>query len=365
MVRNQLWHMRKHVIRIFKLHIMPINRNALLRYKTIDRMLRGGRQATLDELIDACSDALYDYNGYGDVGKRTIQNDIQEMRYSQALGYYAPIEVVGRKYYTYSDRNYSIVNMPISKDDLLQLSEAVGLLKQMCSFQGFDGVADVVNRLEDHVASIRYKVEPVIQLENNERLKGLEYITPLHDAILLKEVIKVTYKSFISEESQTFCFSPYLLKEFRNRWFVFGKRHDSPDKLILNLALDRIEHIADAPQKEKYKTEKAFQPQTYFKNMIGVTRDFDSPVEHVVFEAIPAQASYIITKPLHESQKEVERREDGSIVFSIDVIVNYELERDLLGLGERITVLSPTSLVKRLQERLTNSIESYKKQSQP
>lgn len=327
-------------------------------------MLRGGRQATLDELIDACSDALYDYNGYGDVGKRTIQNDIQEMRYSQALGYYAPIEVVGRKYYTYSDRSYSIMQMPISKDDLIQLSEAVGLLKQMSSFQGFDGVSDVVNRLEDYVASIRYKVEPVIQLENNERLKGLEYITPLHDAILLKEVINITYKSFISEESQTFCFSPYLLKEFRNRWFVFGKRHDSLNKLVLNLALDRIECIADAPQKEKYKMEKAFQPQTYFKNMIGVTRDFGSPVEHVVFEAIPAQAPYIITKPLHESQKEVERREDGCIVFSIDVIVNYELERDLLGFGERITVLSPVSLVKRLYERLTNSIENYKNQSQ-
>ncbi len=365
MERNRLWDMRKHVILIFKQLIMPINRNALLRYKTIDRMLRGGRQATLDELIDACSDALYDYNGYGDVGKRTIQNDIQEMRNSQALGYYAPIKVVDRKYYTYKDRSYSIMQMPISKDDLIQLSEAVGLLKQMSSFQGFDGVADVVNRLEDHVASIRYKVEPVIQLENNERLKGLEYITPLHDAILLKEVIKITYKSFISEESQTFCFSPYLLKEFRNRWFVFGKRHDSPDKLILNLALDRIEYITDAPQKEKYKTEKAFQPQTYFKNMIGVTRDFDSPVEHVVFEAIPAQAPYIITKPLHESQKEVERREDGSIVFSIDVIVNYELERDLLGFGERIIVLSPVSLVKRLQERLTSSIENYKKRSQP
>lgn len=342
---------------------MPINRNALLRYKTIDRMLRGGRQATLEELMDACSDALYDYNGYGDVGKRTIQNDIQEMRYSQALGYYAPIEVVGRKYYTYSDRSYSIMNMPISKDDLLQLSEAVGLLKQMSSFQGFDGVGDVVNRLEDHVASMRYKVEPVILLESNERLKGLEYITPLHDAIMAKEVIKITYKTFQSDESQTFCFSPYILREFRNRWFVFGKRHDSPDRLILNLALDRIENITNAAKKEKYRTEKSFQPDMYFKNMIGVTRDFDSPVEHVVFEAMPAQAPYIVTKPLHGSQKEVERRADGSVVFSIDVIINYELERDLLGFAERITVLSPPILVEKLQKRLAKSIENYKKSS--
>ena len=340
---------------------MPINRNALLRYKTIDRMLRGGRQATLDELIDACSDALYDYNGYGDVGKRTIQNDIQEMRYSQALGYYAPIEVVGRKYYTYSDRNYSIMNMPISKDDLLQLSEAVGLLKQMSSFQGFDGVDDVVNRLEDHVASMRYKVEPVILLENNERLKGLEYITPLHDAIMVKEVIKITYKPFLSEEPQTFCFSPYVLKEFRNRWFVFGKRHDAPDGLIQNLALDRIEDIADAPKKEKYKTERAFQPQSFFENMIGVSRCMDSPIEHVVFEATAKEAPYIQTKPLHDSQKEVERRADGSVVFSIDVIINYELERDLLGYGEGITVLAPSHLVEKIQHRISLSIENYKK----
>ncbi|MCR5152592.1 MAG: WYL domain-containing protein [Prevotella sp.] len=340
---------------------MPINRNALLRYKTIDRMLKGGRQATLEELIDACSDALHDYNGHGDVSKRTIQNDIQEMRYSQALGYHAPIVVVDRKYYTYRDRRYSIMQMPVSKDDLMQLSEAVGLLKQMSSFQGFNEVDDVVNRLEDHVASMRYQVEPIIFLENNNRLKGLEYITPLHDAIMAQKVIKVTYMTFKSEEPVTFSFSPYILKEFRNRWFVFGKRHDTPDRFIFNLALDRIEHITDAPKKEKYRTDKAFHPHSYFKNMIGVSRDFDSPVEHIVFEATPAQAPYNITKPLHDSQKVIERRDDGSVVFSIDVIVNYELERDLLGFGEGITVLSPSSLVERLKERLKKCIENYKK----
>ena len=53
-------------------------------------MLRKGRKVTLDELIEACNDALYETNGYGEVSRRTIQHDIQEMRYSQALGYYAP-----------------------------------------------------------------------------------------------------------------------------------------------------------------------------------------------------------------------------------------------------------------------------------
>ena len=340
---------------------MPVNRNTLLRYKTIDRLLRGGREATLEQLIDACNAALYDCNGYGEVSRRTIQNDIREMRYSQALGYYAPITVVGRKYYTYSDRCYTIMQMPISKDDLFQLSEAVGLLKQMSSFQGFDGVGDIVNRLEDYVSSMRYQVEPVILLENNERLKGLAYITPLHDNIMAKQVIKVSYKPFLSEEPQTFLFSPYILKEFRNRWFVFGKRHDTPQGIIHNLALDRIEEIAKAPKRETYKREPAFVPKTYFKNMIGVSRNMESPVVHVVFEATAQEAPYIRTKPLHESQQELERKADGTVVFSIDVIINFELERDLLGYAEGLTVISPAFLVKRLQERLTKTLENYKK----
>ncbi len=251
---------------------MPVNRNTLLRYKTIDRMLQKGRKVTLDELIEACNDALYLANGYGEVGRRTIQHDIEEMRYSDTLGYHAPIIVVNRKYYMYKVYNYSITQIPLSASDMLQLSEAVDLLKQMSSFKGFDGVEDVVNRLEDYVASMRYRREPAILLESNERLRGLEYISVLHDAITQKEPVTITYKSFRATEAQTFCFSPYILKEFRNRWFVFGKRHDGFDSLLFNLALDRIEHVSSTPKGERYLPDKSFCPKTYFQDMIGVTR---------------------------------------------------------------------------------------------
>jgi hypothetical protein len=71
---------------------MPANRNALIRYKTIDNCLRNPyRQWTLEDLIDACSDALYEYEGIRKgISKRSIQMDIQMMR-SEKLGYNAPI----------------------------------------------------------------------------------------------------------------------------------------------------------------------------------------------------------------------------------------------------------------------------------
>ena len=324
-------------------------------------MLRNGRKVTLDELIEACNDALYETNGYGEVSRRTIQHDIQEMRYSQALGYLAPIKVVDKKFYKYDEYGYSITQIPLSSEDMAQLSEAVDLLKQMSSFRGFDGVEDVVNRLEDYVASMRYKVDPVIILESNERLRGLEYITDLHDAIMNKEPIEITYKSFRSAEAQTFCFSPYILKEFRNRWFVFGDRHDFAYTPLCNLALDRIEGIAAAPKGERYLKDRDFHPSTYFKDMIGVTRNIESPVEHVTFIASATEAPYLRTKPLHQSQKELGILPDGSVLFCIDVILNHELERDLLGYGEGITVLSPDSLVEKLHKRVVESLGNYEK----
>lgn len=98
---------------------MPANRNALIRYKTIDNCLRNKyRRWTLEDLIDACSDALYEYEGITKgISRRTIQMDIQMMR-SEKLGYNAPIVVYDNKYYRYEDEEYSITNTPLSEQDL-------------------------------------------------------------------------------------------------------------------------------------------------------------------------------------------------------------------------------------------------------
>ena len=73
---------------------MPVNKNALLRYKIIDRSLRNRhRRWTIEGLVDEVSDALYDMEGIRKgISLRTVQNDIQMMR-SDKLGYNAPIEV--------------------------------------------------------------------------------------------------------------------------------------------------------------------------------------------------------------------------------------------------------------------------------
>ena len=337
---------------------MPINRNALIRYKTIDNCLRRRHvKWTLDDLITACSDALYEYTGVDKIiSRRTIQLDIQMMR-SGSLGAPAPIEVYENRYYRYKDPDYSFTDSPLTDDDLKLMGDTVEMLRQFGGFSAFAGMEDVLGRLEDHVSSMRHKRRPVILLEKNDDLRGLKYIESLYKAIIAKTPVKIIYKSFKSRDMQKFIFSPYFLKEFRNRWFVYGWKKGAG--MIFNLALDRIHEMGAAPG-EVYQENTVIDPDTFFDNLIGVTKNISDRAHKVRFWAAPGQVPYIETKPLHKSQFVVQRNEDGSAIFQMEVVLNYELEKDLLGFGEGVKVLAPRQLVHNMSKRLRQAAENYR-----
>ncbi|MCR4799325.1 MAG: WYL domain-containing protein [Bacteroidales bacterium] len=339
---------------------MPASKNALIRYKTIDQCLqRRNRLWTLEDLIEACSDALYEYEGnMNGISKRTIQLDIQNMR-SEKLGYNAPIVVTDHKYYSYSDPKFSITNSPISKQDMKAMSEAVNVIKQLSGFSKFGELEEIVNRLDDHVSTLQHKTKPVIFFEKNDRLRGLNYINTAYDAIVSKRPLILTYKAFKTPEPQTFIFSPYVLREYRNRWFMFG--HRNRVNMILNLALDRIESMEIGDAKD-YKEDPDFDPETYFDNIVGVTR-YGNYEKNIRFWVSAEHTPYIITKPFHKSQELVKQYEDGSADFVIRVIWNKELIRELLGYGNGLIVKSPRHLVKRMQEQVEGMYKNYCEES--
>jgi predicted DNA-binding transcriptional regulator YafY len=236
------------------------------------------------------------------------------------------------------------------------MGETVEMLRQFEGFSVFSGMEDVLGRLEDHVTSMRHKSRPVILLEKNDSLKGLKYIDPLYKAIIAKKPVKIIYKSFKARDMQKFIFSPFFLKEFRNRWFVYGWKKGAG--MLYNLALDRIHEMGAAPG-EVYQESKAIDPDTFFDNLIGVTKNINDKAHTIRFWAAPEQVPYIETKPLHKSQFVVQRDEDGSAIFQMEVVLNYELEKDLLGFGEGIKVLSPKCLVNNMSRRLRKASQYY------
>lgn len=334
---------------------MPVNRNALIRFRTIDNCLRNRqRKWTLEDLIDSCSEALYEYEGIDKgVSRRSIQMDIQLMR-SDKLGYNAPIIVLEKKYYTYEDPDYSITNIPLTNHDLSKLTEVVEILRQFKGFSHFQELSGMVQRLENKIYSAKTHQEPVIDFEKNDNLKGLEHIETIYQAIIHKKAIELCYQSFKAREPATFIFHPYYLKEYRNRWFVIGiKKRNTP---IMNLALDRIISINETSV--KYHPRENFTISSLLNNVIGVSVNAGGTTEEVVLFADYQTAPYIITKPLHHSQQIVEKLPEGTI-FSINVQLNFELERELLGFGDRVKVLAPERLRKSIKEIFANAFDLY------
>ena len=65
--------------------------------------------------------------------------------------------------------------------------------------------------------------------------------------------------------SRLFVIHPYFLKQYNNRWFVFGK--NDLNGYILNLALDRMIHVSENRKKLIPNTEINFDE--YFESLIS------------------------------------------------------------------------------------------------
>jgi predicted DNA-binding transcriptional regulator YafY len=336
---------------------MAQNKNALIRYKTIDKCLQNAyRNWTLNDLIEACSEALHEYEGRDvNVSKRTVQLDIQLMR-SDKLGYNAPIEVYDKKFYRYENPDYSITDIPLNESDMNVLSETVEMLKQFKDFSLFSELGGIIQRLEDKIYTEKTHQPSIIHLDKNEHLKGLEHLDVLYQAIIKKMVLKIVYQSFKAREASELTIHPFILKEFNNRWFLVGKKNKKSP--ILTLALDRIQSI-DYDLDIDY-IDVPFDGDAYYANSIGVTVIDAQFVQRVVLKIDSTNAPYVLTKPLHHSQELIEKQDNGSVVIALRVHENFELERVILGFGNSMQVLEPSSLRRRVQERLEHGLDQYR-----
>ena len=96
----------------------------------------------------------------------------------------------------------------------------------------------------------------------------------------------------------------------------------------------------------------------YYDDLIGVTKSERDRAQKVILEFTNDHAPYVITKPLHTSQV-ILNKNDKTTVFRIDVVLNYELEREILGFGECVRVRSPKLLIWKIKKRLQQTYEQY------
>ena len=90
-----------------------------------------------------------------------------------------------------------------------------------------------------------------------------------------------------------------------------------------------------------------------------MTKDLKSQAQTVKLKVDADQAPYVITKPMHGTQKVVGKEEDGSILVTIEVVPNQELERIILGFGQHMQVIEPRLLRHRMKKELQVAALQY------
>lgn len=327
-------------------------KNGAFRESIIDRCLQSRRGYSTQEIFNKCNDALERRGELPISAMNTIRNDILSIENR----WHIVVEKIrsGREIrYRYEDPHFSIFNTPLNEEEITQLTLSVSMLRRFEGMPGFEWVEEMSAHLQETVSA---SPEPVVGFDENKKLKGMKFFTPLFKAITEKRAIKINYHTYRNDNVIEAVIHPYYLKEHNQRWFLFAFNDEY--KNISTYALDRIETMG--------KTSAKFLPNTainfshYFDNVVGVSIKPDEVPQTVKIRVDKEQLPYTLSKPLHKSQTMIGKNEDGSAVIAIKVIPNFELEQLLLSFGERFEILSPASLREKILARIKKNIEKYK-----
>lgn len=247
----------------------------------------------------------------------------------------------------------------MSQNDYDVMQEAVDMLRQLEDFEQFSEMSDVVSRLQDKLAISRNNRKPIIHFDSVPNLTGIRLLNPLYNYIAHKQTLRIMYQSFTARKPTEFILFPYLLKEFRNRWFLFGST--DKDLKLYNLALDRIKSVE--PVDIPYRENPDFDPEHFFEDVIGVSKNINNTPKTIKFWANREQSNYIKTKPIHQSQQLLkENPEDGSCIFKIDVVINFEMYSVFMSYGPGIKIIYPRNAMMYMRDKLKEALNLYELQ---
>lgn len=337
---------------------MATNKNALIRYKVLDKCFRNpGRRYFIEDLIYECESVLLeidpDSNG---ISRRQIFEDISFMESEE--GWSIEIDRLRegkRVYYKYTDMSFSINNMPLNEVEINQLKAAVDILSQFKGMPQFEWMNELLPKLQQGLVS-EEAAAYIMEFDSNQYLKGIEHLGALYNAIFYNKVLVISYQPFEDDAPHDLILHPYFLKQYNNRWFLFGYNPDK-EKYDWNLAIDRI--VSTKEIKGKFQQNRQIDWKEYFEDIIGVTKPADKEQERVVLHFKGRTGNYIETKPMHGSQIS-KWLDDNTLEVTLQVIINYELERLILSYADSVIVMQPKSLRDSIIMRLEDSVASYK-----
>lgn len=339
---------------------MSLHKHALIRYRIIDSMLRNKYQPypSIEAIRSKCEDSLFGSDWGDHISMSTIEKDFKAMRSDEELGFFAPIKF-SRVYmgYYYAEEDFTIHNIPLKNEDIDAIKFASNTLmsfRESPMFAQFRfAIEKIFDRLNISSEVQDERLDKLVQFDSYPNYPGKKYLQPLYKAIKDYHQIKLKYKKFNTKEESERLVDPYLLKEYKHRWYLVG--YVEAKEVLSTYALDRMVDVELL--ENDFIMQPSFDAESFFKHSFGITQSEEQPYE-VKLKFPTHQKGYLITQPLHDSQVIINETKTHFVV-KLDVYITYELIERVLGYAEHVEVISPTELKDSVVERLKKALSKY------
>ena len=190
---------------------------------------------------------------------------------------------------------------------------------------------------------------------------GHSFLDGIIEAMQQNVELQIDYQRYANEQEeehlQTFHMQPYALKVFNRRWYLLGYLKER--EALRTIALDRILNMEVL--KTSFELPADFDARKYFADVVGIYVNKDNPVTKIKIRAYGVQADYLRSTPLHKSQSEVRSKHGEFAEFTYRLCETQELINQLLAMGDKVEILEPETLRKKIKENLLASLARYEK----
>ena len=336
---------------------MSNSKHAHYRYNILDTCFRRReRPLSFQELLDEVNEKIAEvYPGEG-ISVRTLRDDIRLFR-DPENGFGAPVVVEryeGKEVYVYADPEFSIAKKGLLPDEQYLIDAAQQLLERYDGHPKYDKLSEaLVLFQEEEGATTIPDYNKILFYDKNEAYEGLRYLKPMLLAIKNKNVLKITFQGFADAASQEYIFHPYVLKQYNQRWFVFGYNETAKINQWSIPLDERLQHFEIDQDMDLKKDNTDWT--SFFNEMVGVRKQSvtqEKPIpERVVLRFSPHRLQYFKTKPIHPYWDEfTEEGKEDQVFF--ETVINLELIQQILSYGKDVEVLEPEMLRKKIKEEI-------------
>jgi predicted DNA-binding transcriptional regulator YafY len=335
---------------------MTINeyRLRVMDFLIYSRRIKGGRESFVS--------VLNNYTFHKDVPEIGINMFDKHLRELKSMAADDDVHIKYRQYegYYYSKPGYRVYEDVITDEDKHLLAVAASIFNIFRGTPLQDKFGDLVSKvLSETHSGFGYRLpnEELIQMGAGLPIAGTQWLSTLLNAIADKKSLHVQYESTLKKKINWRHISPYLLKQYKGRWYFIGYHHESNHAgKTLVYSLSNIKDVKNS--EEPYQTDPQFDPQRYFKYSIGIWHSYNIEPIEVVME-FSGNPELLTQTPLHHTQQLQAGNGTNPMRVIIKVYQSEELVSLLLSYGEQLKVISPAPLVEQMKEKTATLFKYY------